>query len=399
MEQKEQQAGAAEERVCAKCGHRQWGGEECESCGIIFRKVEEREERRKHREERTTLAAYSEEEGRSGGLGRFLMVAVLIGLTAGLTYFFTAKRPDAPVHAQAPPALDSGMDSLPRPVPDRAGPGTRPSVAEQPQPLPAGADGNRIEQARNATVSVLTPWGQGSGFFILDTYIITNKHVVQADPQQVAERRQKIEAARKLANLEEQRLARLRQELGRIPDGPERRQGIGLLQEREAELAKFRAQLAESEEELRKVSQPLAASDIKILFADGREQTIHSFRLSSKNDLALLLVTMPHDTVLQPAGEKDWLSQGDRVYAIGNPSGLSHTVTSGVFSGYREKKETGEMMLQTDAPINPGNSGGPLIDEQGRVHGVNTMILRNTQGIGFAIPIKTVFDDFGLVAP
>ncbi len=397
MEQQEQ-AGAAEERVCAKCGHRQWGGEECESCDIIFRKVEEREERRKSREERTTLAAYPE-EGRSGGLGRFLMVAVLIGLTAGLTYFFTAKRSDAPVHTQAPPPLDSGMDSRPRPAPDRTGPGTGSPVAAQPQPLPTGTGANRIEQARNATVSVLTPWGQGSGFFILDTYIITNKHVVQADPQQVAERRQKIEAARKLANVEEQRLARLRQELGRIPDGPERRQGISLLQEREAELARFRAQLAESEEELRRVSQPLAASDIRIRFADGREQSIHAFRLSSRNDLALLLVTMPHDTVLQPAGEKDWLSQGDRVYAIGNPRGLSHTVTSGVFSGYREKKETGEMMLQTDAPINPGNSGGPLIDEQGRVHGVNTMILSNTQGIGFAIPIKTVFDDFGLVAP
>ena len=51
------------------------------------------------------------------------------------------------------------------------------------------------------------------------------------------------------------------------------------------------------------------------------------------------------------------------------------------------------------ALINLGNLGGPLLDEKGRVHGVNTLILRNTQGIGFAIPIKAVFDDFNLTTP
>ena len=53
------------------------------------------------------------------------------------------------------------------------------------------------------------------------------------------------------------------------------------------------------------------------------------------------------------------------------------------------------MFLQTDAAINPGNSGGPHIDAEGFVHGVNTMILRDTEGIGFAIPIDRVFEEFG----
>ena len=62
---------------------------------------------------------------------------------------------------------------------------------------------------------------------------------------------------------------------------------------------------------------------------------------------------------------------------------------------YTPVKDHYKVFLQTDAPINPGNSGGPLIDERGYVHGVNTMIIKNTEGIGFAIPIATVFEEFG----
>jgi S1-C subfamily serine protease len=71
---------------------------------------------------------------------------------------------------------------------------------------------------------------------------------------------------------------------------------------------------------------------------------------------------------------------------------MTYTLTSGVFSGERFDGET--RYLQTDAPINPGNSGGPLITENGRVIGVNSMVLRDTQGIGFALPIEAVFKAF-----
>ena len=88
------------------------------------------------------------------------------------------------------------------------------------------------------------------------------------------------------------------------------------------------------------------------------------------------------------------MQQGDKVYTIGSPVGLRHTVTAGIFSGYRQHETNGQVYLQTDAAINPGNSGGPLIDEHGFARGVNTMILRDTQGIGFAIPIEKVFEEF-----
>ncbi len=86
------------------------------------------------------------------------------------------------------------------------------------------------------------------------------------------------------------------------------------------------------------------------------------------------------------------LQQGTQLYTIGSPSRLGYTVTAGIFSGYRVFDE--HQFLQTDAPINPGNSGGPLITSDGNVVGINTMILRDTEGIGFAIPAKVLFEEF-----
>ena len=86
------------------------------------------------------------------------------------------------------------------------------------------------------------------------------------------------------------------------------------------------------------------------------------------------------------------LSFGERLYTIGNPSGLEFSVTSGVYSGERGTGK--DRLLQTDAPINPGNSGGPLITESGQVVGINTKVLRGVQGIGFAIPIEVAYEEF-----
>ena len=93
-------------------------------------------------------------------------------------------------------------------------------------------------------------------------------------------------------------------------------------------------------------------------------------------------------------GDSDKLRVGQPVFAIGNPFGLSGgpSVTSGVVSAVgrtiRSEIMTLENLIQTDAAINPGNSGGPLIDEEGKVIGINTAIIPFAQGIGFAISIN-----------
>jgi S1-C subfamily serine protease len=147
------------------------------------------------------------------------------------------------------------------------------------------------------------------------------------------------------------------------------------------------------------MEQPASQSDIRIILADGGTLPVQSVQVSPDRDLAMLTVFPTRATVLRPAPANAVLRQGERVYTIGNPLGLRNTVTSGVFSGYRQLDETKELLLQTDAPINPGNSGGPLIDERGLVHGINTMIVQGTQGIGFAIPVHAVYEEFPIQRP
>lgn len=108
-------------------------------------------------------------------------------------------------------------------------------------------------------------------------------------------------------------------------------------------------------------------------------------------DLALIKVTAPDPFPVAPLGDSDTLDIGEWVVAVGNPYGLGHTVTAGIVSAKgRSTILPGQTRysnyIQTDASINPGNSGGPLVNIQGQVVGINSAVLGNAQGIGFAIP-------------
>ena len=114
------------------------------------------------------------------------------------------------------------------------------------------------------------------------------------------------------------------------------------------------------------------------------------------HDLALLQIDAPNLQAVTLADSSE-LAVGQKVYAIGNPFGLSGTMTRGIISSIRSIRGAEgapiEDAIQTDAAINPGNSGGPLLNSRGEVIGINTMIASNgadqSSGIGFAIPINT----------
>jgi serine protease Do len=116
----------------------------------------------------------------------------------------------------------------------------------------------------------------------------------------------------------------------------------------------------------------------------------------AKTDVALIKLKGRRDFPVLPLGDSDKLSVGDFVVAIGNPFGLSQSVSLGILSANhrREINPSGRQglydFLQTDASINPGNSGGPLMNLRGEVIGINTAINAAGQGLGFAIPINLV---------
>lgn len=133
------------------------------------------------------------------------------------------------------------------------------------------------------------------------------------------------------------------------------------------------------------------ADEIKVILKDHKEFEAKVIGRDPKTDLALIKIKSGKG--LQPIrlGNSDELRVGDWVMAIGNPFGLEHTVTAGIVSAKGRVIGAGpyDNFIQTDASINPGNSGGPLINLKGEVVGINTAIIAQGQGIGFAIPINT----------
>jgi S1-C subfamily serine protease len=125
---------------------------------------------------------------------------------------------------------------------------------------------------------------------------------------------------------------------------------------------------------------------------DGRELIAKVIGTDPSSDLAVLKLETRERLPFAQMGRSDDLLIGETVIAIGNPFGLSHTVTTGVVSAVNRSFKAGDRTLfdfvQTDASINPGNSGGALLDIEGRLVGINTAILGDrSAGIGFAIPI------------
>ncbi len=135
------------------------------------------------------------------------------------------------------------------------------------------------------------------------------------------------------------------------------------------------------------------AKSITVTLSDGRDFDATVLGRDSKTDLAVLKIDPTGTLPVAKLGDSDALAVGDWVVAIGNPFGLSNTVTAGIVSAKGRAIGSGpyDDFIQTDAPINPGNSGGPLLDEHGEVVGINSAIFSQSGGnvgIGFAIPIN-----------
>jgi len=144
------------------------------------------------------------------------------------------------------------------------------------------------------------------------------------------------------------------------------------------------------------------ARQVEVTTSDKKKYKAEVIGMDPPHDLAVIQIPVKTVPKAELGDSKD-LIVGQKVFAIGNPFGLSGTMTRGIISSIRSVRgQRGfiDEAIQTDAAINPGNSGGPLLNSQGRVIGINSMILTGgvdqSAGIGFAIPINTakaVLDD------
>lgn len=133
------------------------------------------------------------------------------------------------------------------------------------------------------------------------------------------------------------------------------------------------------------------ASKIRVTLSNKREFEAMVVGTDPESDLAILKLETDIELPAIPMGRSNDLMIGETVIAIGNPFGLSHSVTTGVISALNRSVRTDQQVfhnfIQIDAPINPGNSGGPLLNINGELIGINTAIYSGAEGIGFAIPI------------
>ncbi|MGM0681912.1 MAG: S1C family serine protease [Thermodesulfobacteriota bacterium] len=141
------------------------------------------------------------------------------------------------------------------------------------------------------------------------------------------------------------------------------------------------------------------SNKVHVTLADNSTWKASLVGAAPDKDIAVLQISAPASRLSPIAlGESSGLIVGQKVFAIGNPFGLDHTLTSGIVSALdREIKSANGLtiqgVIQTDAAINPGNSGGPLLDSAGRIIGMNTAIYSTSgtyAGIGFAVPADEI---------
>jgi len=279
---------------------------------------------------------------------------------------------------------------------------------------------NPLEEATLGTVTIKTPLGLGSGFFISDDgYIVTNKHVVRPDESTKERAASHFEKVDKTAEhfalqftVEEARLRAMYESLDRlkrISEAETNPSKKALLEEKymadgdtlarmEQDFENRKKDFFEKKEIYEKekndyfwkTTRANRTHNFTIILKDNSEYHAYLAAISQNKDIALLKIDGYKTPYLRP-GKLDHVVQGEKVYAIGSPAGLKDSVSAGVISGYDG------YYLRTDAKIYPGNSGGPLVNQRGEVIGVNTLkeITHKFEGLGFAIIMDIAINEFG----
>jgi len=372
---------------CPKCGHEQDNTFECESCGIVFEKYEQIQARLRGHETSKPIQISRRMGSPKSNNPYYTLLGVAFGIIACLVLYRIF------LHSDNKATKNEEFTKRTR--------GQEETIREEQKiggieiaPHTSRSTSDIIARAANATVFIETAWGSGSGFFIdSGCKVVTNSHVVHLDPQDVEFMESQQNRLKQIIEYEEREIARAEDGIRYISDRGNRQEVEKFIRLKKERLEQLKIRYQAFTSTLESIKYGSGLSELKVTLIDGSQYTAIIAQLSERYDLALLELLASNCAFIEP-GSSNRLRQGDPVYTVGHPVGLRHSVTSGIISGFRE--HAGVRFIQTDAPINPGNSGGPLIDRSGEAIGVNTMILADTEGIGFAIPIEVVLDEFQL---
>jgi len=316
---------------CPKCDHEQRDTSECEACGVIFSRYRVVQRRKKDEEAEKVLL-------RKKNLGRvvqFFQIIALVAVGASAMYYYTSIRKGSEPERSAAETIAVKQNTNAQ---QKAA-----SVKSESRTIAASSisppRGNGIEFARKATVSIETPWGNGSGFFVTENYIVTNRHVIEFDKNKIAEFREKVETARRLIDLEREKLRDMRRELQGLARGPSRSQLALIIEARQKELNKILPQQEKGEEKLEQLDRDMQPSDIKVILADDSEHSASYVLISDEYDLALMSLFSGEYPFLSrpPAGKK--LQQGEKVYRFSDPHFQSYIVVLELFYPYSGKNK------------------------------------------------------------
>lgn len=282
-----------------------------------------------------------------------------------------------------------------------------------------------IEQSTLAVVKVVTLAGSGSGFFVsTDGYIVTNKHVVRPQEnsrwrdmdEKLEDMEERFSRNKKNLDWEKKNIAKYERDLERFKDSiaeapvglrPQKWEEYKDHQQRLADRKRrYREALGQHREQYSEYKKRASdhrwrsanantAQRFTIQLKDQTELNVTLVRLSEKHDLALLKLDGYVTPTLEINADKR-AAQGDTVFAMGSPLGMSDYVTSGIIT------RVGRDSIVTDAKILPGNSGGPLVTSAGEVLGVNTQKFSPSgnimaDGFGIAIPVDVVREEFSAI--
>lgn len=362
---------------CPACKSKITNRFECRNCGLLFDRYFKTQARKK-------AAEQARAERRSRTIRIFntvLILTVLVALgVSGYYYLGTPKSPGPTVTASPETA------SQPAPAETAAAAETTSPGANRTDAAPAPAaaeEQTSSEIAWQALATIQTPWARGMGFFIAPDKLLTTQATAQYDQRRLQQDLADLEREQTWLEEESAAIEALVQQETELTDELSRTRIRENIEARRQRLENRRNEYLQKRDWVDAIRTQLDNADIVITLADGTETRLAFMEVDPANRLALLTVYNTGVTPIQTAEEP--LKEGDTVYTLGP----NRTSIKAVFTGYSQQG-----LLQANAPMAASHAGGPLVDEQGRVHGISILSPQEQRATGLAVPLSAVRQAF-----